>query len=170
MRFVGLALLLSFISVPAWACTGPEGVEGQIIYNKKWKTMQFCDGDVWRGMNGGGDMAGVAPTGAVMAFDLATCPTGWTAYAPAQGRVVRGIDPTGTVDPSGVRVAGNLQEDEVKEHGLHTNSLVSNAGTVAGGSHYGYNRLTYDLRYGNGLFGGAETRMKNVALLYCRKD
>lgn len=32
------------------------------------------------------------PSGAIMAFSLATCPTGWTEYTAARGRFLRGLD------------------------------------------------------------------------------
>lgn len=115
------------------------------------------------------------PTGAVMPFDLAACPSGWSEYLPARGRFVRGLDPTGVTDPDGAtRTAGSLQGDEVKSH-THTsyywsaettvanarNNVVGNPGTV-GGSTQG--------TWISDATGGAETRPKNVALLYCRKD
>lgn len=35
----------------AWAaCATPVGVEGEIIYNREWKVLQFCDGADWVGM------------------------------------------------------------------------------------------------------------------------
>jgi microcystin-dependent protein len=39
--------------------------------------------------------AGEIPSGAVMAFDLASCPTGWVAFGPAAGRAVIGVNPGG---------------------------------------------------------------------------
>lgn len=49
-----------------------------------------------------------------MAFNLTTCPTGWTEYTPARGRFLRGIDSTGTNDV--VRVVGDIQADDFKSH------------------------------------------------------
>ena len=113
---------------------------------------------------------GIAPTGAIMAFDLATCPTGWSEYTPARGRFLRGIDNGAGNDPSGTRVAGNIQTDAI---GPHTHSLPARyqasawnngggvAATDAGGSAVSMNA---------GAFAGTETRPKNVAVLFCRKD
>ena len=44
--------------------------------------------------NAGGALAQqLVPSGAVMAFNLATCPAGWTPLAAAQGRVIVGVGP-----------------------------------------------------------------------------
>lgn len=58
------------------------------------------------------------PAGAVVAFNAATCPVGWTSFASAQKRVIVGADPTGgdpdyvwgyTNDPDSM----NIENDEV---------------------------------------------------------
>lgn len=57
--------MLSIIAFPSWAaCINPAGVEGEIIYNRKWTTLQFCDGSKWIGIGGrvaatDGDYSGV---------------------------------------------------------------------------------------------------------------
>lgn len=60
----------------------------------------------------------LVPTGAVMAFNLAACPTpGWSEYTPAYGRFIRGIDKSGTaIDPDGQRALGSIQADDFKTH------------------------------------------------------
>ncbi len=61
--------------------------------------------------------ASSVPSGAVMAFNLSACPTGWSEYAPAYGRFIRGIDKSGTnIDPSGQRSPGDVQADDFKTH------------------------------------------------------
>ena len=109
--------------------------------------------------------------GAVVAFNLTACPAGWQPYLPAQGRFIRGINPGGdrSVDPDGVRAPGHVQHDELK---AHTHSYVEMIGdnnvdgvdstTTRSGDHHNEQRAT-------GYTGGAETRPKNVALLYCEK-
>lgn len=123
--------------------------------------------------SGGSGGGGSTPTGAIMAFDLATCPTGWSVYTAAQGRFLRGIDPAGTVDPSGARVAGHVQADAFQGHAHGIGGAASSSGSygqlsaqspsVPSGlpievSGYGAPRIA------------SETRPKNVAVLYCRKD
>ncbi|EKE68474.1 hypothetical protein, partial [Oceanibaculum indicum] len=61
-RFAALFLLMAIFAYfpirPAYAdCSGPEGVEGEQIYNKTHQTMQFCDGSVWWSMKSGGIVA-----------------------------------------------------------------------------------------------------------------
>lgn len=53
------ALFLSTLSVAQAyaACTSPAGVEGEIIYNRQWKVMQFCDNEHWIGMGGSSNLA-----------------------------------------------------------------------------------------------------------------
>lgn len=52
-----------------------------------------------------------------MAFNLATCPTGWTEYTPAYGRFIRGIDKSGTaIDPDGQRALESIQADMIASH------------------------------------------------------
>lgn len=41
-------------AVPAYAaCTGPQGAEGEMVYNSTYKVAQFCDGAHWISMAGG---------------------------------------------------------------------------------------------------------------------
>ncbi|MCH2188469.1 hypothetical protein MK079_01410 [Candidatus Gracilibacteria bacterium] len=109
-----------------------------------------------------------SPSGEVAAFNLDTCPQGWSEYLPAQGRFIRGIDKTGTnIDPTGQRALGNIQEDEFKSHshrfpGIDYGGFFSNGNglSVGGSMSYSYTQPE----------GGAETRPKNVALLYCEKQ
>lgn len=66
------------------------------------------------------------PPGAVMAFNLTTCPTNWSEYAPAYGRFIRGIDKSGTaVDPDGQRAPGAIQNDSLQNH---THYIVGESG------------------------------------------
>lgn len=65
MRLLAMLLLVVFVmgapEVRA-ACTLPSGagVEGEIIYNRAYKVMQYCDGTGWRSMTGGGGVEGVS--------------------------------------------------------------------------------------------------------------
>ncbi len=117
-------------------------------------------------LSGGSGGDGTTPSGAVMSFNLATCPAGWNEYTAARGRFIRGIDSTGTIDPDGVRVVGSVQEDEFKSH-------VHGSGVGGVGSGYGngiYWNKNPILPFNTNPTGGAETRPKNIALLFCEKD
>lgn len=110
-------------------------------------------------------MRSLLPTGAVIAFDLNTCPSGWSEYRQAYGRFIRGIDKGVTkTDPKGLRTPGDLQDDELKKH-VHGGLPIKYRGT-SGGTY----RTKYDQDRNSKPTGGAETRPKNVALLYCRRD
>jgi len=114
---------------------------------------------------GGGN--GATPTGAIMAFDLAACPTGWSEYTPARGRFLRGIDNGAGNDPSGTRVAGSVQEDLFKSHN-HGISGFGNGSDINGGPLA--DSGARPANYFSTSTGGTETRPKNVAVLFCRKD
>ncbi|MCK9272682.1 hypothetical protein M0P65_03995 [Candidatus Gracilibacteria bacterium] len=107
------------------------------------------------------------PTGAIMAFNLTTCPDTWTEYLPARGRFLRGIDSTGINDT--VRVLGDLQTDDLKSH-AHQQSVNSGPGSGTNAAP-GVNSIS-PTGYGTytSLFGGTETRPKNVAVLFCVKQ
>jgi len=128
---------------------------------------------------------GGSPTGAVMAFDLASCPTGWTAYTAANGRNIIGTGTSGTVGAvSHVRgnattgvggeekhvqtiaemayhnhFAGNLDQTLGYKGGTNTNSYIFS----------GYSAPTWGTSY-----TGGSTAMPvmdpYIALLYCKKS
>lgn len=141
----------------------------------------------------GSSSGGGTPSGAVMAFNLASCPSGWSEYLAARGRFIRGIDSTGTNDPDGVRALGSTQDDGVESH-QHDSPLVGNnggasnipdqvfgAGATAastgqnieiiidhGSNAAEGNEVSY--RSSVNISAVSETRPINVALLYCEKD
>ncbi|WP_273793492.1 tail fiber domain-containing protein [Brucella anthropi] len=157
---------------------------------------------------GGGASAGLdSAAGMIAAFEAASCPAGWTEYEPARGRFLRGIDPTGTIDPDGVRTAGSIQGDDLKSHlhqvdppntatttnGQHGHGIVgeenrqitgfksggsgtantfggdpnwthSNIAILASGDH---SHTINIAAFNSANTGGAETRPKNVAVIFC---
>lgn len=201
MRTLIVLVLMCWAGQALAVCTNPDGIAGEIIYNQAHGVPQFCDGDQWWGIGwkgGGGGGGGSTPAGAIMAFDLEACPLGWSIYTAAQGRFLRGIDPSGTVDPDGVRVIGDLQDDamqritgkvETTESRAQNFTLEPPGTSALSGDPDGLvgNRLTAGsgtnptsvnwrfLKFDSGNSPGArvsddETRPKNVAVLYCRKD
>ncbi|MCY4389376.1 MAG: hypothetical protein OXC18_19955 [Desulfurellaceae bacterium] len=108
------------------------------------------------------------PSKAVVAFESEDCPPeGWEEYKLAYGRFVRGIDRSGSeVDPDGERNPGSYQEDTFKKHTHGYDAAIP----YDSGPGDGHERAKPTGGNGTtGLTGDAETRPKNVALLYCVK-
>ncbi|MCP3054942.1 tail fiber domain-containing protein, partial [Aurantimonas marianensis] len=118
-------------------------------------------------------------TGMIAAFSASSCPAGWTEYTAARGRFLRGIDPTGTIDPDGVRTAGSVQADAFQSH---THDIEGQSGgvnnivafqdsnpdsTYSGGA--GTSRGDSYISVGNPNSGrvSVETRPKNIAVIFC---
>lgn len=115
----------------------------------------------------------------VAAFAANTCPSPWVPYTPAAGRFIRGIDPSGTIDPKGTRTFGDLQDDGVGDH-IHnvgigsadSSTMVPATSTVPHQNRLAsfvgdqYNMPAQQTTSGTPHNAG-ETRPKNVALLYC---
>ncbi|MGD9276077.1 MAG: hypothetical protein PVJ67_02805 [Candidatus Pacearchaeota archaeon] len=132
-----------------------------------------------------GEIEGAIPSGAVMAFNLNTCPGGWS---PADGSgvsgdypsldlrgvFVRGMETFDGVsfnnrdeDRSGAGTLGTYQDDEFEEHRHQLDKTAGGVETVSGElSDYrgGYSPIYTSYE------GGTETRPKNVALIYCVRD
>lgn len=138
------------------------------------------NGTAWACATDGND-AGASMTGAVMAFNATTCPTGWTEYLPARGRFLRGIDNGAGNDPDGTRAPGAGQDDALQNI---TGSLNVPRARVLGATssgafdHTSSGSLgaTGDTQAGLGVTFDAsrvartstETRPKNVAVIFCQ--
>ena len=154
------------------ACGANE--EGSQRYNSSLKIMEFCDGVAWQSFGGSGSI----PPGAIMAFDLTTCPSGWSEYTAARGRFLRGIDNGAGNDPAGTRSPGNVQDDAFQGH-WHSlpNNVMGRFGSSdtidTANSNSSYVSNTTD-PISDGVNGAPrtapETRPKNVAVLFCRKN
>ena len=114
------------------------------------------------------------PTGAILAFNLSTCPTGWIAAdgtnstPDLRGEFVRGLDNNRGIDPG--RGLATSQNDQNKSHTHSTIQMIGNnnidgvdSTTTHSGDNHNEPRQT-------GATGGNETRPRNVALLYCSKQ
>jgi hypothetical protein len=64
---------------------------------------------------------GEIPAGAVMFFNLGTCPTGWAELAAAQGRYLVGLTPQGTL---GQQVGSALRNREERTVSYHTHGVI----------------------------------------------
>ena len=126
------------------------------------------NGSAWACAADGND-GGASMTGAVMAFNASTCPTGWTEFTPARGRFLRGIDNGAGNDPDGTRAPGDIQADEFKAHS-HVQQTSNNSTTTPGVEPKGINNSSGLGTSGRSTLntGGAETRPKNVAVIFCQ--
>lgn len=137
----------------------------------------YAEGRAFNFIGGGGNI----PAGAVMAFDLATCPAGWSEYAPARGRFLRGIDNGAGNDPDGTRAPGHAQADAFQHHTHNVNFAAATPGNANAYlspariifARQGDGSPSHSESPGSSVASGrvaAETRPKNVAVLYCRKS
>ena len=79
---VFVALVATYPAKSVFAnCTSPAAVAGSQTWNGS--AMVICDGTNWNSIQTGG---GGIPSGAVMAFDLGSCPTGWSLLDGSGGR------------------------------------------------------------------------------------
>jgi len=124
--------------------------------------------------------AGV-PSGAVMAFNLTTCPSGWTyadgtsGTADSRGLFIRGWDRDHVRDPDGTRAIAGYQADAMQTFGVNSPYPTF---AVTGNYAFSTSSPVY-VPSGNGPVGdtitgsprfAAETRPVNIDLLYCQKN
>jgi hypothetical protein len=88
-----------------WNQTGPQGAQG-------------VAGTA--GARGAAGADAVAPAGAVMFFDLAACPAGWSAFENARGRYLVGLNAGGT---AGATVGTALGDQENRTVGQHDHAV-----------------------------------------------
>ena len=178
------ATTISTTAVQVVSATAPltcdSGKAGTLRYNSTNTALELCTGTGWQMMGVG------IPAGTISAFASTTCPTGWSEYTPARGRFLRGIDNGAGNDPDGTRVPGAVQTDLVGNHAHYLRGMQNgdyanfgNSGSLGG---WGLapaptnNQGSYRLQAGHesstshNIGTGAETRPKNVAVLFCRKS
>lgn len=139
------------------------------------------------------------PAHAVVAFNLQTCPAGWSDYTPGYGLFIRGIDKSGKrIDADGQRALESIQGDAIR-------NITGSISGVLGASNMAwpwgfrpgtsgafsvpkdvstYNKYAgdysppsgvgtsanFDASKAPGVLTANENRPKNVALLYCQKN
>ena len=126
--------------------------------------------------------ANTVPTGAVMAFELASCPSGWTAYAGASGREIIGVGNSNTsgsswhnLDATGGEEKHTQTIDEMPSHNHDEGFNYTNSDGV--GSYGGRISIhSADSQPGGDPYtrntgGGQAFNVMDpyVALLYCKK-
>ena len=155
------------------ACTASN--EGAQRYSAPAKEMELCDGASWR-------RAGL-PAGAVVAFDLAACPAGWTAFTAANGRNIIGsgtyaLGATGGEESHALTIAEMPAHAHVERVPSPQSSSVvaASASDAPGGSRISMQPSSGALDGGDlmtGDTGGSAAHNvmdPYIALLYCKKS
>lgn len=109
--------------------------------------------------------------GAVVAFNLRSCPPRWRVYREAIGVFIRGFNPDDT--SPGSRLLGSPQDDQYKKHSHSRPSDMYDTGNATVGLFPPLPNKNFGYGMGNPRTseeGGDETRPKNVALLFCEKE
>ncbi len=160
-------IMLSFLAYWAWnnlshveptdTLTDTRWNEKVDRINELWNTINILQNTI-------SSLENISPW-AVISFNLSSCPTGWIEYTPARWRFIRWIDSTWTNDT--IRVAGDLQDDQIKQH-KHTLKQIWSI-NVSWTNMNIYWPWWWWADYTDN-FWWTETRPKNVALLYCVKQ
>lgn len=83
-----------------------------------------------------------------------------------QGYFLRGLDPTGTVDPQGAtRTIGSIQQGDVMPHTHPDNYMLSNTSYFSGGTYQGFSIGPAGVT-NTGNNSGVETRPVNMAVWF----
>jgi hypothetical protein len=122
----------------------------------------------------------VVPSGAVMAFNLSACPTGWSALAAAGGRTIIGVNPAGGNGLStrnlGDTVGEETHTQTISEMPSHTHTLASGDVVSGMGGELPYisaNAASATFAATSGEAGGGSPfnqMQPSLALLYCQKN
>jgi hypothetical protein len=131
----------------------------------------------------------VVPAGAVVAFNLSSCPTGWTAVTSAQGRVVVGVNPTAANGVSSRVLGATLGEEthtmtigEMPAHNHvqgNQDAFTSTPGVVSGSTPSNSYRIgnfadpdAYQQPSTSSTGGGQpfNNMQPSVVFLYCQKS
>ncbi len=125
---------------------------------------------------------GLISSGTVIPFDLPSCPSGWSAYGPSQGRVLFGAGNTVNFDADLAPLTSrSIGETGGLEYTTGIPSINSSIGeTAAIGPAVVFGVISgrtppdmYALGSGDTTFGGAKADSNMppyVAILYCQKD
>jgi hypothetical protein len=146
----------------------------------------FTDGQTLKAADLNNNFGYLVPSGAVVAFNLQKCPTGWTAMAQAGGRTIVGVNSAGGNGLSQRNLGDTPGEEthtlsiaEMPSHS-HTSVIYATVGTsftngttglqIQGGTSVATN-LGESIPSNAAGGGNAFPIMQpSIALLYCQKD
>ena len=109
------------------------------------------------------------PSGAVMFFNLATCPSGWTELTAARGRYIVGLPASGTLTGTAGTQLTDLENRPVGRH-RHTINVATSDGTASRNNSPGtsYTTITPGITAYEGTVDG--TNAPYIQLLACAKN
>jgi hypothetical protein len=115
------------------------------------------------GQPGAAGVDATAPAGAVMHFDLPSCPAGWSDFDAGRGRYLVGMPVGGT---PGAAVGTALSDKENRATGQHTHSVIDPGHLHAVG--YDTERLANmgNTIGGTSMFGGSNSGSENSELAF----
>lgn len=128
---------------------------------------------VWTSMSGAAPTTGI-PAGAVMAFDLASCPDGWSLFASTSGRTIIGASAEFPLNQIGGEQTHTLTEAEMPKHRHGLGRETVQRGTLDPPQDVGGGTPLPMPGWGLTSFVGENAPHNNmqpyVALLYCKKQ
>jgi hypothetical protein len=138
----------AYVNASGDAMTGPLQVAGNVQISGSGNGLLFPDGTTQT------TAAFNVPSGAVMFFNLASCPTGWSALVAARGRYIVGVLPTGTL---GATVGTSLTNGQNRAAGIHSHTASSPGHThTVAHSHKYYNFALQSVEVAAGTGAGAK--------------
>jgi len=159
----------------------------------KINTLLNCDtldtdgtGKILCGTDATGSGSADIPTGAVMAFNLASCPSGWTELTSARGRYIVGLPSGGTLAGTAGTALSNQENRPVGQHNhgitdpQHQHTVNAQATGATGGTEKPF-RQSGTLNIAVTNFAATEITVNNegsvagtnapyLQLLICQKD
>jgi hypothetical protein len=150
MSTVAVFVALGGTSYAALKVTGKTVKDGSLT-GKDVKNRSLGARDIKSGVLSGGTgqegkpgQDATAPAGAVMFFDLASCPAGWSEFTQARGRYVVGLTPGGTLRGTSGTPLSDQEARPVGQHNhsgdfshVHAINAVSGGGVAASGVLFG---------------------------------
>lgn len=148
------------------------GTAGAIRYVPAAKTFEGCNGSTWSSLAGG------VPAGAVQAFALTSCPSGWSAAPALAGRTIIGAGYGAGLTGRALYETGGEEKHtiSINEMPTHNHGVTEYSGTEGNGDYY-YAHVDASVNgpSSNGTtYAGGNQPHNNMqpyyALLYCIKN